>query len=86
MAIRAEAMFEDLMEISDDGTNDFVESARKDGSTVVLADKDHIMRSRLRVDTRKWVLSKMLPKKYSERLIHSSDDTGAIEIKGGLPD
>lgn len=59
-------MAEEIIEIADDGTNDYVVRAKEDG-TDVLVDHDHIARSRLRVDTRKWLLSKALPKVYGEK-------------------
>lgn len=37
------------------------------GATHILCDHDHVSRSRLRVDTRKWMLSKMLPKIYGDK-------------------
>lgn len=64
LASRAERMFEELIEISDDGRRDY--TADDDGREVI--NHDHIQRSRLRVDTRKWMLSKMLPKKYGEKI------------------
>lgn len=33
----------------------------------VPSDRDAVQRARLRVDTRKWLLSKLLPKKYGDR-------------------
>ena len=39
----------------------------------VEQDKDAINRARLRVDTRKWVLSKALPKVYGERVVLAGD-------------
>lgn len=66
--IQAELMFEELVEIADDGTNDYMEKENKDGSTYEVVDSEHIQRSRLRVDTRKWYLSKVLPKKFGEKL------------------
>ncbi len=65
---RAELMFEELLEIADDGTNDWMKKNNKDGSTFTVIDSEHIQRSRLRVDTRKWYLSKVLPKKYGDKL------------------
>lgn len=63
---RAELMFEELLEIADDGTNDWMEKESKDGEIIVL-NSEHIQRSRLRVDTRKWFLSKIMPKKFGEK-------------------
>lgn len=66
--IRAESMFDELTEIADDGTNDYMEKQNKDGSTYTAVDSEHIQRSRLRVDTRKWYLSKVLPKKFGDKV------------------
>ncbi len=64
----ATTMADELVEISDDGTNDYVEKERQDGSKFVAFDAEHVQRSRLRVDTRKWLLSKALPKLYGDKL------------------
>lgn len=39
----------------------------------VSEDKEAINKARLRVDTRKWLMSKMKPKKYGEKLDVTSD-------------
>lgn len=67
-AAQAEHLFDEILDIADDGTNDYVERETKDGHTIVIGDHEHINRSRLRVDTRKWYLSKVLPKKYGEKI------------------
>jgi hypothetical protein len=72
---------EELLEIADDGSNDFVERKNKDGETFKAVDHDHIARSRLRVDTRKWLLSKMLPKVYGDRIEHTGEDGAPIKIQ-----
>ena len=65
-----------LIEIADDGTNDWMERRRDDGSKVELVNHEHIQRSKLRVDTRKWLMSKRLPRKYGDRLTHDGDGAG----------
>ena len=72
--IQAEMMFEELVEIADDGSNDWMEKERQNGETFTVVDSEHIQRSRLRVDTRKWYLSKVLPKKFGEKLDVTSGD------------
>ena len=62
MASRADAWFEDMIEIADDGRNDFMETEQGE-----KFNSEHVQRSRLRLDTRKWMLSKMLPKKYGDK-------------------
>jgi len=59
-----ERLADDILEISDDGSNDtYVD---QDGNP--RTDQDVIARSRLRVDSRKWMLAKMLPKRYGDKL------------------
>lgn len=65
---QAEAMAEDILEIADDGTNDYTKKVGADGSTADVLNGEHIQRSRLRVDARKWLMAKMAPKKYGEKL------------------
>jgi hypothetical protein len=65
---RADAMFEDILDIADDSTNDYIETDIGDGVTVQKLNSEHIQRSRLRVDARKWALSKMNPKKYGDKV------------------
>lgn len=60
----ADALTDDMMAISDDGLND----TYIDENGFKRTDKDVIARSRLRVETRKWLASKMQPKKYGERI------------------
>jgi hypothetical protein len=67
-AIQAELMFEELLDIADDGQNDYIEKQNADGESYEVVNTEHIQRSRLRVDTRKWYLSKVLPKKFGEKL------------------
>lgn len=70
--LQAEMMADELLEIADDGSNDWME--RENGGYVF--NTEHYGRSRLRVDTRKWILSKMLPK-FADKVIQ--EHTGTIE-------
>lgn len=64
---QAEHFADEILEIADDGTNDWM--TRKQGDeTVTVADHEHISRSKLRVDARKWLMAKMAPKKYGDKL------------------
>jgi hypothetical protein len=55
---------DEILEISDDASLDVTQT--EDGRVIV--DQERIARSRLRVDSRKWMLSKMLPKIYGEKI------------------
>lgn len=69
----ADAMADDILDIADDGTNDWTTRKNKDGSEYDVVDNDVIQRSRLRVETRKWLMAKMKPKKYGDKLDMTSD-------------
>ena len=60
-------MADDILEIADDSRNDYVERQNKDGSTYMAVNQDHIARSRLRVEIRKWLLAKALPKIFGDK-------------------
>lgn len=60
---QADTMADEILEIADDGRNDTYMG--EDG--IERTDTDVIARSRLRVDARKWLASKMAPKKYGDR-------------------
>lgn len=60
-----EEMAESLTEISDDGVNDWMETNDPDNPGYRV-NGEHVQRSKLRVDTRKWLLSKLAPKRYGD--------------------
>lgn len=64
---RSEKIFEEMIDIADDGTNDYM-TIEKGDMLYNVEDKEVVNRSRLRIDTRKWMLSKMMPKKYGDKL------------------
>lgn len=76
---RTEAMAEDILDISDDGTNDWMTITTKGGFEQEVPNNEVLQRSKLRVDTRKWLMAKMKPKKYGEKVDVTSDGK---QIKG----
>lgn len=60
---RADKIFEETLNIADEMGNDII--TLEDGREI--ENQRVIARDRLRVDTRKWFLSKLHPKKYGER-------------------
>lgn len=67
----AEAIAEELFDIADDGSNDWMEKLDKEGNAIgYQLNGEHVQRSKLRIDTRKWYLSKIMPKKYGDRIQH----------------
>ena len=77
--MQADAFADDIIDISDDGSNDFMDRLRGDGSTETVLNSEHVQRSKLRVDSRKWLASKMAPKKYGDAtLIRHGDEEGNV--------
>lgn len=64
---RAAQMFEDMLDISDD----------------VEPEPSQVAKARLRVDTRKWALARMNPKKYGDKVTneHVGPDGGPVKVE-----
>ncbi len=64
----ADALIEESLDIADDGSNDWMERLGKDGESAGWQlNGEHVQRSKLRIETRKWMASKLKPKKYGDR-------------------
>jgi hypothetical protein len=64
MMLLAEFWAHEIIEIADDSSGDFIINER--GERAV--DHENINRARLKVDARRWLLSKILPKRYGDRV------------------
>lgn len=78
---QADMMADEMLDIADDTTGDVIMIRTGDGELVEAENREFINRSRLRVDTRKWIASKLKPKKYGDRMALTGGDGGPIEIK-----
>lgn len=70
--LQLEHWADEVIDVADDGTNDFMEKKNgddKDSSWVL--NSEHVQRSRLRIDSRKWLLSKLKPERYGDKLQHT---------------
>lgn len=68
-----EALADEILEIADSQEGDILKT--EDGRELV--NHDAIQRARLRVDTRKWLMSKIAPKRYGDKL--DLNHSGSIE-------
>ena len=67
--IGVEALAEDILDIADDATNDWMERRDKDGENAGWQfNGEAARRSQIRIDARKWLLSKLAPKKYGDKV------------------
>jgi hypothetical protein len=74
---QADFLAEEILSIADDTSEDeiFIEAEDGSGQTAKrICNKEFIARSRLRVDTRKWIASKLKPKKYGDKVDVTSGD------------
>lgn len=77
-----ERMADELLDISDDARNDWMERRGEDDAGWA-ANGEHMNRSRLRVDTRKWLLSKALPKVYGDKVQVGGDPDNPLKVDAG---
>jgi hypothetical protein len=82
---QADALFEDVLEIADDARNDWMER-NGEGDSGWIANGEHLQRSRLRIDARKWMAGKLRPKKYGEKLGLDGDIGVKVTIARGDAD
>lgn len=73
--VRADSIFEDILEIADNASGD-----KKYTESGEIMDAEYVARSRIRIDARKWMLGKMQPKKYSDKTILSNDEDNPINF------
>lgn len=69
LEIRSDKIFDEIIDIADESNADL--SVSEDGK--ISVNGEAVSRSRLRVDARKWALSKMQPKKYGDKLDVTTD-------------
>ena len=73
--VQYQVMADEILDIADDGSNDYIESIDSEGREIYKTNGEVVQRSRLRVDTRKWFMSKVLPKFADKQVLdHTSSD------------
>ena len=90
---RGDHLLEEMIEIADDSTNDFMKRKHADGRIDEVPNHENISRSKLRVESRKWAASKMAPKTLGDRVALDvavteetmTEDQQIERIKGLIP-
>lgn len=90
---QAEILADQIISIADDDSEDiiYIEGNDASGMTAIpKANREFIQRSNLRVEARKWVAAKLLPKKYGDKKEVKVDATithdGSDELKQMIRD
>ena len=78
MQVRADTHFSEIVEISDTQQIGTVETSKEWGVEIKTADM--VEHRRLRIDARKWVIARMNPRKYGEKLELAGDKDSPVSI------
>lgn len=79
--VQQETHLDEILEIADDGSNDWMERTGRAGESLGWqVNGEHVQRSKLRVDTRKWVMERMAAKTYGNK--QSIDHTHKVVDDG----
>ncbi len=66
---QVDAFIDDVTDIADDTSRDDIEDEKGN----VKFNSEWAARSRIKIDTRKWIACKLAPKVYGERIHHTAD-------------
>jgi hypothetical protein len=79
--LQADALFDEVLDIADNGTNDWMQR-NGEGDEGWALNGEHIQRSRVRIDARKWMAGKLRPKVYGDKLnLEGAGENGEIIFK-----
>lgn len=76
---QAETLFDEILDIADDGRNDWMEKNFGE-ETRWVENGEVLRRSQLRIDARKWMAGKLKPKKYSDKLQLAGDPENPVNV------
>lgn len=73
--LQLDGIADEMLDLADDARNDWMERQSGDG-TITVVDHEHVTRTKLRIETRKWLLVKLKPQRYGEKIeqTHKADD------------
>jgi hypothetical protein len=75
---QVEALVDECLDIADDTSRDSLTRINAEGEEYEVANTEYMNRSRLRIDTRKFLAAKLAPKLYGEK-VNVSGDIGIHE-------
>lgn len=78
--VYSEILVDEIVTIADDTSNDWKEKKDRHGNFLkMVPDNEAIQRSRLKIDTRKWLAAKLMPRIYGENKVMQHDVTGDLK-------
>lgn len=77
---QADYLADESIEIADDARNDWMEARENEQSEGWKLNGEHVQRSKLRIDTRRWFASKIAPRKYGEAVKVQGDPEAPLAV------
>lgn len=78
---QADALVDEMLDIADDGSNDWMEQRGRDGEVTGWKENgESLKRSALRLSTRQWIAEKLKPKKYGNKVALTDADGGPLTV------
>ena len=71
-----EVLVDEILDISDDKSDDYYTNSKGED----VFDSEHVQRSRLKIDTRKWYAAKLAPKIYGDKIMPDEKESNGDEI------
>jgi len=80
---QADTIFDEIIDIADDGSNDWMERHDEDGGNIGWRENGEALnRSKIRIDARKWMAGKLRPKVYGDK--QQIEHSGAVSLSAAL--
>lgn len=78
---QADALVDEMIDIADDGSNDWMEQRGRDGALTGWKENgETLKRSALRLSTRQWIAEKLKPKKYGNKVALTDAEGGPLTV------
>ncbi|BCG88491.1 hypothetical protein MesoLj113c_46010 [Mesorhizobium sp. 113-3-9] len=79
---QADVLVDEMTDIADDGSNDWMERRNSDGAVIGWQENgEALRRSALRISARQWIAEKLRPKKYGTKVALTDAEGGPLTIQ-----
>ncbi|RWE29788.1 terminase small subunit protein [Mesorhizobium sp.] len=79
---QADVLVDEMTDIADDGTNDWMEQKNSDGAVTGWKENgEALRRSALRISARQWIAEKLRPKKYGSKVALTDGEGGPLTVQ-----
>lgn len=76
---QADYLADEILEIADDSKNDTITKVGQGGKEYEAENTEWVNRSKLRVESRKWIAAKLKPRKYGDKM--QTELSGSLDLK-----